>query len=125
MGTHPNNERNDVKRHCTRARSRRRNGDSPNSGCSCPCGSVVSSGQALTSLQVIKLRKEKRPLRHFRAITKYVAGVMHWVAEYFALENQKGHAMNLQKLWTVQLLLVKGAARPSARCDDIEKHVTP
>jgi hypothetical protein len=63
-------------------------------------------------------------VRHFRAITKSVAGIIHWVAEYFALEKQKGRAMNLQKV-VYRTAAAYQVSRKTVikvrKCDDIEK----
>jgi hypothetical protein len=87
-------------------------------------GSFVSSGHDRTSSQVITPKKKKRRVRHFRAITKSVAGIIHWVAEYFALEKQKGRAMNLQKV-VYRTAAAYQVSRKTVikvrKCDDIEK----
>jgi 4-alpha-glucanotransferase len=74
-------------------------------------------------LQVIAPRKNKRRVRHFRAFTKSVAGVFHWVAEYFALEKQKGRAMNLQKVvdsTAAACQVSRKTVIKVRKCDDIE-----
>jgi hypothetical protein len=89
----------------------------------CRGDSVLSSGQHLNSLQAIVPKKKKRRVRHFRAITKSVAGIIHRVAEYFALEKQKGHAMNLQKVvdrTAAACQVSRKTVIKVRKCDDIE-----
>jgi hypothetical protein len=87
-------------------------------------GSIVSSGQDKTSLQVITPEKKTRRVRHFRAISKSVAGIIHWVVEYFALEKQKGCAMNLQKVVNRKAAACQVSRKTVTKvrkCEDIER----
>jgi hypothetical protein len=76
---------------------------------------ILSSEQNLTSLQAI--------VRQFRATTKFFTGIIQCVEEHFALEKQKGHAMNLQKVvdrTAAACQVSRTTVIKVRKCDDIE-----